>query len=235
MAAHDILISRHIWLESIEEYTAETLVSPSDPSPAVTALKRKSSSQQDAISEAEGRKQCHPQAEGAEKSSNATSGTGSMPYDWDIPLWDNYSARARSHLKALSSEFKVTPRTADYHLPSAFRRLHVTASSATNKSGRSEDGRQAVPKTVQPVNVVSSTSTESCDECSYIEDRDDCEIPDSSDLCGPSVDHVGSNEMPRARLVASGSFGRQRPPSTMNLRGAGDVDDAAAVAIMSGT
>lgn len=234
MAAHDILISKYIWLESIQEYTAGTLESPSNASLAVKALKHKPSSQLDAISEAEGRKECHPHARRAENASNATSGIGSMPYDWDIPQEEFHSAKARSHLKALSSEFRVTPRTADYHLPTAFRRLHVAASSETNKSRQSEDGRQAVPKTVQPIDLVSSTSTESCEECSYVEDRDDSEIPDSSDLCGPSVDCVGSSEMLRARLVASGSFGRQRPPSTANLRGAGDVDDAAAVAIMSG-
>lgn len=262
MAAQEAPDSPHVWLESIHEHITEpSSLQSSRQSAGLSAAESpphllRASSHLGAISEAEGTEDVHVEARDAAPDNSAegqSAGYVSPPSEGyiygQLPLEEgHHSAKARKNMKALSSEFKIVAAYATDRQLNAAARKPVTSDSTAHDSrysvakspdrGISDRGISDVEHAEKvslkssasrglPQGAVSPFSAHS--GSAFAAESEKHQIPGST-----SPDSICRSELMRARLVGSGSFGRLRPPSLVNLHAAGDVDDAAAIAVMSG-
>jgi hypothetical protein len=246
MAAQEAPATTQPLLEPIQEHASERSLLEGDRqraglSAAASSHLQRTSSLLGAISEDECMEDAHVESHDAEFDTieeERSAGLDSRPSGWYMlgqpPLQEgHHSAKARRHMKALSSEFKINAVcAAERKLNSAARKLIITDSTAHDGGYSAPDfqeearwktsaGQMSPQRAASPVAAHTALAA--------AKEKQLHQIPGSA-----SPECTCHGELTRARLVASRSFGRLRPPSLVNLHAAGDADDAAAIALMSG-
>lgn len=242
MAAQEASTSPHLWLGSIHEHVSESGLLRSEQQRGSPEAPLRTSSLLDAISEVEGMDDVCMESTDTATHSSEWVRSNSLP-EWSLlsqsPRQEgNHFKKMRSHLKALSSEFKIVAVSAtDSHLISAARKLCLSdstmpdskrAAASPTAGGNAAEARVQSPAkasqpAVSPFAVLSQVAVATTREDQVKKARG-----------SSSPEGICRSDLMRTRLVAGGSFGRPRPPSLINLHAAGDADDATAIALMSG-